>query len=193
MRRERLLLTMALSIMCSNFFSNPYFAVVLPVFSKEELESARALGLLLGAFGGGAFLGMLAYGWIGYRFSRRKLWLLGYSVAAFLYWVLLPEPPLAVLLLVSVLIGFLGGPVGPLSVTVRHERIPAHLRGRAFGAFSAICMAGTPLGIAISGLAIDNIGLRWTIAVSAILYQLVGVAFFFIPAFHELDRRPHAE
>lgn len=193
LRREQLLLAMALSLMVTNFFGNPYFAVVLPVYAKEELNSARALGLMLGAFGGGAFLGMLFYGWIAYRLPRRMLWLSAYSVAAVMYWILLPGPPLPIIVAVLALIGFAGGPIGPLSVTIRHERIPAAMRGRVFSTFSAISMAATPVGIALGGASIDRFGMRWTIVLTAILYQIVGLAMYAVPAFRELNRRRHAE
>ena len=192
LRRDRVLFALAVSLFVTNFLGSPLFAVVLPVYAQETLGSPQALGLILGAFGAGALLGTLAYGWFAFRLPRRTLWIGGYAIGAAFYWVLLPEPPVAVVMAILFLTALLGGPLGPLSVTVRHERIPIELRGRVFSTFSAISMAAAPLGIAIAGFLVDAVGFRTTVFMLAVAYQLVGLGMLAVPAFHELDAKTPA-
>jgi len=83
--------------------------------------------------------------------------------------------------------GFVIGPINPLAVTVRHERIPPELRGRVFATFSAIALAVGPFGVLLAGWLIDAIGFSPTLLLLAIGAQLVGLGMLFVPAFGELD------
>ena len=83
--------------------------------------------------------------------------------------------------------GIAGGPLSPLLVTVRHERIPVALRGRVFSTFSAISVAAAPFGLVLVGHAIGEIGLSVTLLVMAICYQAIGIGMLFVPAFHQMD------
>ncbi len=82
---------------------------------------------------------------------------------------------------------FFSGPLNAMMVTIRHERIPEGLRGRVFSTYSAIAMGAAPLGILLTGYAIETLSLRATIFTLASCLQLVGIAMFFIPAFREMD------
>src|SRR5207302_6019751 len=124
LRRDRLLLSLAAQLALSNFLSGPLFAVVLPVYVRDVYGSAPALGLLLASLGSGLVLGAITYGLIGERFSRRHLWLAAYLSFPIEYAVLVLQPPLPAIAAAFLVVGFVGGPVNPLLVTVRHERIP---------------------------------------------------------------------
>ena len=190
LRGDHLLFALALSLFITNFLGNPIYAVVLPVYAQEELHSARALGVMLGSIGAGALLGTLAYGWRGYRLSRRAIWIGGYTVAPAMFWIVLTDPPLYAVSGVLGVAGCVGGPLTPLAVTVRHERIPIELRGRVFSTFSAISMAAAPLGISLAGFLLDHVGLTATLLGFAAVYQIVAFGMLFVPAFHEFDRAP---
>ena len=83
------------------------------------------------------------------------------------------------------------GPLNPLLVTVRHERIPVELRGRVFSTFSAISQVAAPMGMLVAGFAIEHFGLRGTIAGIAVASQLVAIGMVFVPALHRLDESRH--
>jgi MFS family permease len=189
LRRDRVLLALAVSLGVTNFFGNPLVAVLLPVYAREWLGGSTDLGLLLGAFGVGALAGIAAYGWRLHRLPRRALWIGAYLIEPVLLWALLPGFGLWPLVAIMALVAFTGGPVNPLAVTVRHERIPAELRGRVFSTFSAIAMSAAPLGIAVAGFLVEAIGFRPTVVLLASGLQLAAVGMFFVPAFRELDRR----
>jgi MFS family permease len=187
LRQDKLLLTLAISLATTNFFSNGIFFVVLPVYAQRVFGAPTDLGLLMAAFGLGSLVGVAIYGAIGHRLPRRATWIGGYWGFALLIWMLFPLPALPVAATAVFIQSMVGGPLNPLLVTVRHERIPAELRGRVFSTFSAIAMIATPLGIALAGLLIERIGLQPTILAMACGYTLICVAMLLLPVLKELD------
>jgi len=67
---------MAITLAISNGIEAPFFAVMMPVFAKQEYGSATILGLMASAFALGALVGALVYGAVGHRISRRAIWFL---------------------------------------------------------------------------------------------------------------------
>lgn len=189
LRGDRLLLALAIGLAISNFFGNTLLAVLLPVYVKTALGSATALGLLASAFGAGALAGAAVYGAIGQRLPRRAIWLAGFLVSPIVFWVLAMQVSLPLLMVVAALDGIISGPINPLLVTIRHERIPIELRGRIFSTFSAIAQAAAPFGILLAGASVEGFGLWPTLLAIAVCSQLVGVAMLLIPAFYDMDSR----
>jgi MFS family permease len=187
LRGDRLLLALAISLGITNFFSNTLLAVILPVYVKTTLGSPTALGLLAAAFGAGALAGAAVYGAVGHRLPRRAIWLAGFLASPVIFWALAMQAPLPLLMAAAALEGLLGGPINPMLVTLRHERIPAEMRGRVFSTFSAISQVASPLGIVLAGLSIEAVGVRSTALTIAAGAQLVTVAMLFIPVFHAMN------
>ncbi len=187
---DRLLLSLAITLAITNFLGNTFFAVILPVYAKTTFGRATELGLMMAASGAGMLVGAMIFSAIGHRLPRRTTWLLAFMVVPLDFWILTLAPPLPVILVVLAISGIVGGPINPLLVTIRHERIPTQLRGRIFSTFSAIAQVATPLGIVLAGFFIDGIGLGPTILMVALCAQIVGVAMLFVPAFHEMNVSP---
>lgn len=162
-----------------------------PVYARETLGSAAGLRLMLGAFGAGGLAGGLAGGAVGHRLPRRRLWVTPFLVFPLVYWVLPVRSSLPVIGGAYAAIGFIGGPLNPLSVTVRHERIPAELRGRVFATFSALALAIAPLGVVATGFLIERWGFSPTVLTLAAGAQLTGVGMLFVPALRKLDQGGH--
>jgi MFS family permease len=80
------------------------------------------------------------------------------------------------------------GPISPLVMTILHERIPAELRGRVFGAMAAIASGTVPLGIVIVGFTIEGIGLRSTLITLAVAYLAMAATAFVNPAFRQIEK-----
>ncbi len=189
---------MAIVLALSNGFNGSFFAVVLPVYAEDVLDSATALGLMFAAAGVGSLIGVTLYGSIGLRFSRRFLWMVGFGLAPVAWWVMLVEPSLLLIMVAMVISGIVTGPINPLMVTIRHERAPAEIRGRVFASYSAIGLAAQPLGMIAAGGLIEGAGFNPTILLFAVGQQLLALGMFFVPAFHELedsnpDRVPRME
>src|SRR5207248_1570630 len=129
LRRDPVLLSLAVSLAITNFLGNSAFAVLLPVYAKEAYGRATVLGLLAAVWGAGALAGAATFGAIGHRLSRRALWIAPPLVAGLVYAVFALKPPLPLLAVALALDGLAIGPGNPLLVTIRHERTPAELRG----------------------------------------------------------------
>jgi MFS family permease len=188
LRGDRLLRALAVSLAITNCLGTPFLAVLLPVYVKDTDGDASDLGLLIAAYGAGSLLGAIVYAAIGHRLPRRSTWIGAYCLVPLQFWVLALDPSIPVVAAVFTLIGLTGGPLNPLLVTVRHERIPLELRGRVFSTFSAVSTVAAPLGMVLQGTLIEGIGLHQTILALAVTYQTVGLAMLFVPALHEMDR-----
>jgi predicted MFS family arabinose efflux permease len=186
---DRLLRALAVGLALTNAMFNPLFAVVLPVYTRATTGSATDLGLLLTAEGLGALIGALLFGVIGHRLPRRATWIGAFLINALPFWMLVFAPSLPVLMGALFIAGVMGGPLNPLLVTIRHERVPLALRGRVFGTFSAISMAATPLGIVLAGYLIEATSWHATVLALAVCYQAVGIGMLFVRAFHDMKRR----
>jgi hypothetical protein len=92
------------------------------------------------------------------------------------------------MLIVFFLPGAVSGQINPLLVTVRHQRIPADLRGRVFSTFSAISTVAEPAGMLFFGLLLERSGLDISIFLLGLGYLLIGIATIFLPALKEMDR-----
>ncbi|HUZ01545.1 MAG TPA: MFS transporter [Thermomicrobiaceae bacterium] len=189
---EPLLRAMAITLGLFNGLQGPMFAVVLPVYARTVLGGPAALGFLASAVGAGALAGATLYGAVGHRLSRRSLWFVGYLLSPFAYWVLAGRLPLPVLLASFVIFGLVMGPINPMMVTIRHERIPVAMRGRVFATYSAISQLASPLGIVLVGFAIAGIGLRPTVIILGATILVAALGMFAVPALRHMDAPPEA-
>lgn len=190
LRGDRLLSALAISLALTNCLGSPFLSVLLPVYAKETYGDASDLGLLIAAYGAGSLIGAVVFAAVGHRLPRRATWIGAYCLVPLQFWVLALDPSLPVAAAVFVLVGVTGGPVNPLLVTIRHERIPLALRGRVFSTFSAISTVAIPIGMIVQGTLIEGIGLHETILAVALAYQAVGLSMLFVPVLREMDRRP---
>ena len=189
--RDRLLLVVAIVLAFTNLLNGPFFNVIMPVIVDDRYHDASRYGLLLTAFGIGNLVGGTLYGVIGHRLRayRRELWLLGIAAVVAMRWLLLPDFPFAILLIVMALTGLLAGPVNPLLVTVRFERIAPQMRGRVFSSFAAIASVIEPIGMAATGLLIEQWGLHQALVVTAIAFTIILLVLPFLRVIGEMNRR----
>ena len=72
------------------------------------------------------------------------------------------------------------------------EIVPAHLRGRVFGAVRAGAWASIPLGILLGSAMVAVAGVAATLLTMGTLLAALVAYSFFNPAFREMDVRPSA-
>ena len=163
---DKLLRTLSIAILVIAAVYLPTESVVLPTYF-EDVNNPAGLGLVISALAGGSAIGAFGYGWISTRIQRRTLMrmiMIGSSVSiipmAFL-------PPLPILMASGFLLGFSWGPYSPLLNTLVQQRIPAHIHGRVFGVQTSVFYAAPPLGMLLSGLSVENYGVKFTYAILA--------------------------
>jgi MFS family permease len=185
---DRLLHWLALISAISSLLIEPTGSILMPVLAKDHYQSSRVLGLLFAAFGCGALLGAIAYGTAGTRFRRRPIYLGAHMLAGLPLLTIAFLPPVWVAILLLFAFGMAAGPLNPILMTVRQERVPDHLRNRVFGTFSAITWLSIPLGLFAGGFLLDAIGLRGTFLCVSISFITLSVSMLFSRALREMDR-----
>jgi len=158
---DKLLRTITISILVLAAVYLPTETVVLPTYF-EQLDNPAGLGIVISALAAGSTIGSFGYGWISTRLPRRtlvRMTLIGTAVSiipmAFL-------PPLPLLATAAFFLGLSWGPFNPLISTLIQQRVPADQQGRVFGVQTAVFYAAPPLGMVISGLSVENVGVRTT-------------------------------
>ncbi len=158
---DKLLRTITISILVLADVYLPTETVVLPTYF-EQLDNPAGLGIVISALAAGSTIGSFGYGWISTRLSRRtlvRMTLIGTAVSiipmAFL-------PPLPLLATAAFFLGLSWGPFNPLISTLIQQRVPADQQGRVFGVQTAVFYAAPPLGMVISGLSVENVGVKTT-------------------------------
>jgi len=189
--QQRVIRAVVLTVLVTNLLDSP-FPVLMSVFARQEYGSAADLGLIYGAFGGAALAGSLAFSAVGHRLPRRRVFVTCFATFPVMYLTLATLPSLWVAILGAALVGFAAGPINPLLATIQFELVPSQLRGRVFGATRAGAWAAIPLGVLLGGFVIEAVGVATTFLVIGLSYLVVTAFGFFNPAFHEMDRRPHA-
>jgi MFS family permease len=188
--RQRLILSLFLVSIVSNFLTYPLYAVVLPVYVREVFGSALNLGLIISAGAVGALAGAAVYGAVGHKLPRRPVYISAWMVIATSLGVLALLPPLPVILAAEVLGGFFGAAINVIGPTIRQERTPAELRGRVFGATRAILMVAAPPGLLIVGYLLDRVGVQVILVAMATIQGLVALSLLFNPTLREMDISP---
>ncbi|HET9496269.1 MAG TPA: MFS transporter [Chloroflexia bacterium] len=184
---SRLLVTLVVTVMITNFLDSPMFSVVMPVYARDILGSSVDLGLIMGGFGAGAFAGAVLYGVLGHRFSRRATFVLAFVGMAIPLWVLVALPGQPIVTLGAIVTGVAAGPINPLIRTVIQERVPPMMRARILGTVSAGAYIAAPLSMALSGWVIEWIGLRATLFIYAASYLVLTLVLQFNPAVREMN------
>lgn len=185
--RDRVIRWVALTVMITNLLDTPVLTVLIPVYANRVLESSVALGLMLGASGGGAVVGALLFAWLGLRLPRRFVFAAGFLFVGLPYWILATLPSLPVAVAVLFVHGLASGPLNPVIGAVQFERIPEPLRGRVFGASLALSWATIPIGTIVAGWLIEVAGIRvvFTAIAAAYLAWTIGIAIN--PIFGRMD------
>lgn len=171
-----------------SFLFSPLFGVVLPYYVKTTYESAAGLGLIIGAFGGGGVLGAIVYAAWAHRLPRRATFVGGVWAICGGFVALTPLPPLPLMIAAFFLAGLLTGPNGPLIPTILQERTPPAMRGRVFGATTAIGYAGGPLGVLVAGGLVETVGVQPVLIGMAAIFVAVAVALAVDPGLRVLDQ-----
>ncbi len=171
---DKLLRTLSIAILIIAAVYLPTESVVLPTYF-EDIDNPGGLGLVISTLAGGSAIGAFGYGWISARIQRRTLMrmiMIGSSVSiipmAFL-------PPLPILMAAGFLLGLAWGPYSPLLNTLVQQRVPAHLHGRVFGVQTAVFYAAPPLGMVLTGLSVENYGVKLTYAILAAVLSLTSI------------------
>jgi MFS family permease len=186
---DKLLFTIVIVIMATNFMDAVFGGVVQPVFAKQVYGQALDLGLLIAANGGGAVLGALVFSTVGLRFPRHAVFVLGFVLTSLRFFLFALYPPLGLAILFVVITSMGAGPLNPIIGAVEFERVPNNMRGRVGGAISAGAWSAMPLGMLVGGILTEALGV-WPMLIGlGIIYFITTLSMAFIPAMKDMNRR----
>ena len=188
--RDRLLLGIVAMVAVTNLLDQGLSAVLLPVWVREQLHSATALGIIFGAMGLGSLAGNLVGAWLGPRLSRRAVYSVGYLASgAPRFFILAIASTLSPVLAISFAAEVFSGSLNPVIGATSYERIPPHMQARVLGVIRASAWVGIPFGALLAGVLADATNVRLAIAISGAAYLLTTLAPFVFPAWRQM-RRP---
>jgi predicted MFS family arabinose efflux permease len=152
--------------------------VLMPVFADRVLGGGpKTLGILMTAFGGGAFIGaMLMASRTGLKGLSRRIVraTLVYSCALTVFAVVSWLP------LACLMMAFTGGGIMTQIAstnTALQSITPDHMRGRVVGYYGMMFLGMVPLGSLIAGWMGDWVGVRWTVGLTAVVCILAALYF----------------
>lgn len=186
LRRDRALFTMTIMLMFLSATYMPTETVILPVHF-ESINNASGLGFTMSAMAAGAMIGAFSFGWIARRMTRYNLLLtivIGVSIGVIPMSML---PNTAIMVTVAFFFGAAWGPFNPLWNTLVQARIPADAQGRVYGIQMSLLYASAPIGQLITGVAIEQFGLRPTYHAIAAIFVVLAITGFALPVLRDLN------
>jgi len=189
MGAHRLVLSMIVIVMITNFVDAAFSGVLLPVYVNRVFGNALILGIIVGVMGGGSVLGGILYGMVGHRLPRYATFIATFAVVSLYAWPFALFLPFPVILLTAAISGIAAGPLNPIIETVIFERVPSDMRGRVLGTIQAGAWLTMPLGMLFAGVLTDLLGLQNLLLALALIYLLSTLSMLFIPVLRELDQR----
>lgn len=164
-------------VLVTNLLDAARSTTLLPLYAADVLGGAQALGFATGTFGGAAFIGSVAFGYVAHRVPRRATFVVCFVLAGGPS-LLVPALGLGLpwMLGAAAVSGLTAGALNPILGAVELERIPEHMRARVFGLLGAGSWAGIPLGGLLAGFAAEGVGVQATFGVVLVLYTVVTLA-----------------
>ncbi|MCW6009238.1 MFS transporter [Micromonospora sp. CPCC 205371] len=188
LRRDRLILGVALMIFMTNLLDQAYAAVLMPVWGRDVVGSVAAVGLLWGLFGAGAVAGNAVFTVLAPKLPRYTTFAVGFLIAGAPRFVV---PALTdevwVVCAVAVVSGFAIAGVNPVLGAAQYERVPKEMHARVLGASMAISWGGIPLGGLIGGWMVEELGLNAAFWIFGAVYLATTVTPFLLPFWKEID------
>lgn len=189
-REHQLIRTMIFGALAINFLFAPLFGVAIPFLANQELQSVRALGVMLGGEGLGALVGAFLFGSFANRIPRRGFLLITlFLLSAPLFPLAFATTlPLATGLLVCIGLG--SGLVNPMLMSFLQLSTPTAYMGRVMGLVGAGSMVAQPAGLLLGGLVIGLIGFRDSVLFIAVACMVVSILLALSRVIYQLDALP---
>ncbi|WP_370331202.1 MFS transporter [Mycolicibacterium hippocampi] len=183
---NRVLRTLAVVDLTATGLYMPMESVLFPKYFTDRNEPAQ-LGWVLMALSVGGLIGAVGYAVLSRFMRKRTVMLIAVLTLGVAMTVIAFLPPLPVILVLCVVVGFVYGPIAPIYNYVMQTRAPQHLRGRVVGVMGSLAYAAGPLGLILAGPLADQTGLHTTFLALSIPMLLLGVVAVFLPALRDLD------
>lgn len=176
--RDRLLRTITISILIIAAVYLPTEAIILPTYFEAK-NAPTELGIVISLLAAGSTLGAFGYGSLMKRIMRRTLVRIIMIGTAFSILPMALLPPMVILSISAFALGLFWGPFNPLITSLIQERIKENEQGRVFGVQLATFYAAPPLGMILSGWAVEEFGVSGTYIVLASILSVTALVVLF--------------
>ncbi|MBW9056266.1 MFS transporter [Rhizobium mesosinicum] len=194
MRRDAVLVAIVLMVATTNLLDQAYFAVLMPVWTRDSSHSPALLGTLFAVFSGASMIGAAIAALIGERMPRLLVYTVAFLLTGFpRFLVFAVDSPLALIFAILVIGGFASGFLNPIITAVLFERIPKPLIGRVTSLNAALCWALIPFGGLVGGALIDGLGLSSALLLTGLAYLAATLALLAHGSFRSFDKRKSAD
>ena len=174
----------AISIFSSIMFFLGGVIVLLLVFVRDILGMGIVqLGLLEGFQGGGMILGALALGFIGAKYEKRSVILVGTFFVGFWLVMFGVNPSVIASYVLILLVGIFISVVTVPANTLLHEVVPDEIRGRVFGVQGTLIQGFTILSLGWESAVASIVGPQVMIILVGLCCAGIGVLGRFFPEF----------
>lgn len=164
----------------------PFESVIFPVYFEAQGEPER-LGFIVTAMSAGGILGALGHARVVDLVGRHAVFVWSSFATCVLLGVVALFPPFWVMVVLSVFVGALYGPINPIVNLAMQVLTPEQLRGRVVGIITSSAYAAGPVGLLIAGPLVEWQGVRVAAILFAVLVVLAAFAGFFLPGLRRLD------
>jgi len=159
----------------NNLISAGYILIII-VLAQNMHASSFTIGIIFAIGGIGGILGAIVGPFIQKRFSFGQV-IIGTSWAFAVAMPLYTIAPNPIVLDIVPAAAFISGPVyNVVQFSYRSALIPDELQGRVNSVFRLIAFGGQPLGLALTGLLIQSVGVIQTVLIASVGLVLLALA-----------------
>lgn len=160
----------------NNLISSGGLTLIIIVLAQQQHASSFTIGLIFAVGGIGAILGSLIATPLQKRLSFGQA-IIGTSWVFAIFIPLFIIAPNPLVLGIITAASFFAGPIyNVVQFSYRSAIIPDELQGRVNSVFRLIAFGGQPLGLALTGLLIENIGVIPTLLVDTVGMVILAIA-----------------
>ncbi|HJT57171.1 MAG TPA: MFS transporter [Ktedonobacteraceae bacterium] len=160
----------------NNLISSGGLTLIIIVLAQQQHASSFTIGLIFAVGGIGAILGSLIATPLQKRLSFGQA-IIGTSWVFAIFIPLYIIAPNPLILGIITAASFFAGPIyNVVQFSYRSAIIPDELQGRVNSVFRLIAFGGQPLGLALTGLLIENIGVIPTLLVDTVGMVILAIA-----------------
>ena len=190
LRRDRVLMGIALMVALTNLIDLAWSSVLMPVWGQQH-AGPETIGLLFATFSGFSAAGSAVAAAIGDRMRRYPTYLVCFLITGIpRFLVIAFGAPLWVVFVVFAIGGTASGFLNPILGAIQFERIPAHVLGRVMSLISAFAWGLMPLGGLLGGSLVSTVGLTAALVICGVAYFAVTMFPAVDPTWKQIERRP---
>ena len=174
MWKDKLLRTITISVLILAAIYLPTESIILPTYF-ENLGKPAQLGVVISALAAGSTMGSFGYGFISARISKKSLIRITFIGSSLSMVPMALLPPTWIMVIAGFFLGLFWGPFNPLMTSLIQNRVTESEHGRVFGLQLSAFYAAPPIGMVLTGVAVEQIGLQSTYLGLAFVLGLTSI------------------